>query len=56
MSICSPSSFDLRTQDENETWLTAPTPIALQLQRPLPDDALKVDARGAKQDGAPAPV
>jgi len=46
----------LRTQDEIETWLTAPAPIALQLQRPLPDVALEVVARGGKQDGALAPV
>jgi putative SOS response-associated peptidase YedK len=41
----------LTTQDEIDMWLDAPAPIALQLQRPLPDDALKIVARGAKQDG-----
>jgi putative SOS response-associated peptidase YedK len=41
----------LRTQDEINTWMEAPTPVALQLQRPLPDDALMIVARGAKQDG-----
>jgi putative SOS response-associated peptidase YedK len=46
----------LRNSEEVETWLTAPTPVALQLQRPLPDDALKIVARGAKQDGALAPL
>jgi putative SOS response-associated peptidase YedK len=40
----------LTTQDEIDTWMDAPTPIALQLQRPLADDALMVVARGAKQD------
>ena len=30
----------LTTQDEIDTWLTAPAELALQLQRPLPDDAL----------------
>src|SRR3954470_1120625 len=39
----------LTTRDEIDTWMDAPTPIALQLQRPLPDAALRVVARGAKQ-------
>jgi putative SOS response-associated peptidase YedK len=41
----------LTTQDEIDTWMEAPTPVALELQRPLPDDALVVVARGSKQDG-----
>jgi putative SOS response-associated peptidase YedK len=41
----------LTTQAEIDTWMDAPTPIALQLQRPLPDTALVVVARGTKQDG-----
>jgi putative SOS response-associated peptidase YedK len=36
----------LTTQDEIDTWVEAPTPVALQLQRPLPDDALVVVTRG----------
>jgi putative SOS response-associated peptidase YedK len=44
----------LTTPDEINTWLDAPTPVALQLQRPLPDDALMVVARGEKQDGTTA--
>jgi hypothetical protein len=40
------------TQDEVGTWMEAPAPVALQLQRPLPGDALRVVARGEKQDGA----
>ncbi|MCX5516256.1 SOS response-associated peptidase [Kaistia algarum] len=40
----------LTTQDEVEMWLDAPADIALALQRPLPDDALKIVARGRKQD------
>ena len=38
--------------DEIETWLTAPTEAALQLQRPLPDDALTIVARGERKDEA----
>jgi hypothetical protein len=38
----------LTTDYEIETWLTAPASTAMQLQRPLPDDALKVVARGEK--------
>jgi putative SOS response-associated peptidase YedK len=41
----------LTSEDEVEQWLTAPAREALELQRPLPDDALRVVARGAKQDG-----
>lgn len=40
----------LTTTDEIEMWLTAPAEIALALQRPLPDDALRVVARGSKLD------
>jgi putative SOS response-associated peptidase YedK len=43
----------LTTQDEIDTWMDAPAPIALKLQRPLPDNALMVVARGAKEDGGP---
>lgn len=40
-------------QDAWETWLTAPAPEAMKLQRPWPDDALEIVARGlAKEDGA----
>jgi hypothetical protein len=35
--------------------MEAPAPIALQLQRPLPDDALVIVARGEKQDGGDIP-
>ena len=41
----------LTTPDEWETWLTASAADAMNLQRPLRDGALKVVARGGKQDG-----
>ena len=41
----------LTTREEIDHWLTAPTPDALKLQRPLPDGALRIVARGAKKDG-----
>jgi putative SOS response-associated peptidase YedK len=44
----------LTTPEEVETWLTAPPPAALQLQRPLPDGSLKIVAIGEKKDEAPA--
>lgn len=41
----------LTTPDEVETWLSAPQEEALRLQRPLPDGALRIVARGVKKDG-----
>lgn len=41
----------LTTEAECEMWLNAPTAEALQLQRPLPDGALRVVALGQKNDG-----
>jgi hypothetical protein len=38
----------LTTPEKYETWLTAPTEVALKLQRPLPDDILEIVAEGAK--------
>ena len=35
---------------EVETWLMAAAPDALKLQRPLPDDALRIVARGERRD------
>ena len=42
----------LTTQDEIDTWLTAPAEVALELQRPLPDEALTIVARGERKDEA----
>jgi putative SOS response-associated peptidase YedK len=44
----------LTTEEEREAWPTAPTAEALMLQRPLPDGALTVVARGEKRDGGAA--
>jgi hypothetical protein len=49
-------SVILTTPEEVNSWMTAPTEIALQLQRPLPDQALTqaltIVARGERKDGA----
>jgi putative SOS response-associated peptidase YedK len=44
----------LTTPDEVETWMAAPPDEALKLQRPLPDGALRIVARGVKEDPAEA--
>jgi putative SOS response-associated peptidase YedK len=40
----------LTTRQEINTWMTAPAEEALQLQRPLADDAIVIVARGEKED------
>jgi putative SOS response-associated peptidase YedK len=45
----------LTEPDEFETWLTAPWAEAKALQRPLPDGALKIVARGERRDGDSPP-
>src|ERR1700712_4949106 len=41
----------LTNPEEWATWLEAPTAEALRLQRPLPDEAMREVARGARSDG-----
>ena len=44
----------LATEDDCETWLTAPVEDALALQRPAPDDLLRIVATGSRSDAIPA--
>jgi putative SOS response-associated peptidase YedK len=43
----------LTTAAEVDQWLAADTADALALQRPLPDDALRIVAKGEKEDRSP---
>ncbi|MGC9958049.1 hypothetical protein [Roseiarcus sp.] len=42
----------LTTAAEVDLWLAADAPKALELHRPLPDDALRIVASGEKEDRA----
>ena len=44
----------LTTPAECDPWLEQDTLDALKLQRPLPDDALRIVAKGEKEDGVAA--
>jgi len=43
----------LTTPEEVDLWLSGETPDALKLQRPLPDELLRIVARGEKEDQPP---
>ena len=46
----------LTTAEQMELWMSAPADEALSLQRPAPDETLRIVARGEKKDGGETSV
>ena len=42
----------MTASDEDHLWLMADPPKVLELQRPLSDSALRIVAKGLREDGA----